>query len=286
MVIHYSQNHSPETFSMSHSLSRFEIVSSLETILSAQHGSQSDKLESLIQLSVTVNERSLRRGEFIAQLRSDVENNNISAKLDSSVVDVNAQAIAARVIRTEASIAQYQEITLAWFKDGQLSAIKSLQDNDARRAKEPSSTETPAHLLENATSTTIDLGSTYRDYIRSINEKTMEANFEIFCKPVVTHNTHEKTIAEYISLIQESQEAIQGLYFDIQDLLVDKESGRVAARLEFTGVPVRTWAGAEPSGQTVKFHEHVMYWFDEGKIHWVWSIVDLDTYREQCRSKN
>ncbi|KAI1069255.1 hypothetical protein LB507_008602 [Fusarium sp. FIESC RH6] len=270
---------------MSNALSQSEIVSSLEAIFSAQNDEQCDKLESSIQTTVTVNDKSLGRDEFIAHLRSDVTNNDIAAKIDSSVVDVDAQAIAARVIRTEASIVQYQEIILAWFKDGQLSALKSLQDNDARRAKEPSATETPAHLLENANSTTLDLGSIYRDYIKCINDKTMEATFENFCKPVVTHNIHEKTIVEYISLIQESQEAIQGLYFDIQDFLVDKQSGRVAARLEFTGVPVRTWAGAEPSEQAVKFHEHVMYWFDEGKIHWVWSIMDLDTYREQCHSR-
>jgi predicted ester cyclase len=277
---------------MSNALSQAEIVSSLEAILSAQHDAKWDKLESLIHSTVTINNESLRRGEFIAQLRSDIDSNGISAKFDSSVVDVNAQAIAARLIETqsissdESSTVQYQEIILAWFKDGQLSAIKSLQDNDARRAKESSAAETPAHLLANANPTTIDLGPIYREYIKSINDKTMEATFEKFCKPVVTHNTHEKTIAEYISLIQESQEAIQGLYFDIQDLLVDEDSDRVAARLEFTGVLVKTWAGAEPSGQAVKFHEHVMYWFDEGKIHWVWSIVDLDTYREQCQSRS
>ncbi|KAJ4115356.1 hypothetical protein NW768_011208 [Fusarium equiseti] len=270
---------------MIHSLSRSEIVSSLKAILSAQHDAQWDKLESLVQPTVTINDKSLQQDGFVAHLRSDGESKNISAKVESSVVDVDAQAIAARVIKTESiseSTVRYQEIMLAWFKDGRLSAIKSLQDNDARRAKEPSATETPGHLL-NANPSGVDLDSTYRAYIKSINEKTMENTFDKFCQPVVTHNTHEKTIAEYISLIQESQEAIQGLYFDIQDLLVDEESGRVAARLEFTGVPVKTWANAEPSGQAVKFHEHVMYWFDKGKIHWVWSIVDLDTYREQCQ---
>ncbi|CEI70684.1 hypothetical protein FVEN_g830 [Fusarium venenatum] len=275
---------------MSHSLSRYEIIDSLEAILSAQSEGHWDTLKSLLQPTVAVNNNSLQRDTFIAHLRSDVENNNTSSKLDSSVIDVNAQAIAARVIKTQSTSSdesfQYQEIVLAWFTDGQLSAIKSLQDNDSRRAREPSATSTPAHLLESFNPTTVDLDSTYRQYIGSINEKTMETTFETFCKPLVTHNTHEKTIAEYISLIQESQEAIQGLYFDIQDLLVDKQSGRVAARLEFTGVPVKTWADVKPNGQGVNFHEHVMYWLEEGKIHWVWSIVDLDTYREQCRGKD
>ncbi|RGP74552.1 polyketide cyclase [Fusarium sporotrichioides] len=280
---------------MSHSTSRSEIIRFLEAILSAQNEGQWDKLESLVQPTVVVNNNSLQRETFITHLRSDAEVNNTASKLESSVVDVNAQAIAARVIKTQAippeetsaaQLVQYQEIMLAWFIDGRLSAIKSIRDNDARRATKHSAMGTPSHLLENSNPTAVDLDSIYRQYIGSINEKTMEATFENFCKPLVTHNTHEKTIAEYISLIQESQEAIQGLYFDIQDLIVDKGSGRVAARLEFTGVPIKTWANAKPNGRGVKFHEHVMYWFDEGKIHWVWSIVDLDTYREQCRAKN
>ncbi|OBS22943.1 hypothetical protein FPOA_09264 [Fusarium poae] len=275
---------------MSHSLSRSQIIASLEVIITVPSEGQWDKLKSLVQPTVAVNDDSLQRETFIAHLRSDVENNNSYSKLDSSVVDINAQAIAARVIKTQSTSSgeafQYQEIILAWFVDGRLLTIKSLQDNDSRRAREPSATDTPTHLLDNPNPTTLDLDSTYRQYIGSINEKTMEATFREFCKPLVTHNTHEKTIVEYISLIQQSQEAIRGLYFDIQDLLVDKDSGRVAARLEFTGVPIKNWADAEPNGQGVKFHEHVMYWFDQGKIHWVWSIVDLDTYRDQCRVKN
>ncbi|KAJ4269470.1 hypothetical protein NW762_001130 [Fusarium torreyae] len=279
------------------SLSRTGMVDLLETIISAQNEGKWDTLEHLVQPNVVINDNSQQRDVFIAKLRSDIENQGKSSKLDSCVVDVNAQAITARIIKTQtppaekeeerASIIQtiqYQEITLAWFIDGQLSALKTLQDNDARRAKQHSATATPTHLLENSSPTSLNLEEMYRGYIKSINDKTMEANFQNFCKPSVTHNTHQKTIPEYISLIKESQSAIKNLYFDIQDLVVDNESGRVAARLEFTGTPVKEWADAEPNGDSVRFHEHVMYWLDEGKIHWVWSIVDLDTYRRQLRS--
>ncbi|KAF4962459.1 hypothetical protein FSARC_9454 [Fusarium sarcochroum] len=277
------------------SSSRRGIIGLLETILSAQNEGKWDTLESsLVQPNVTINENSQQRDVFITKLRSDTENQSTSSKLDSCVVDVNAQAIAARIIRTQAPSSeegastlqpsQHQEIILAWFVDGQLSALKTLQDNDARRAKQHSATATPTHLLESSGSTSLNLEGMYHDYIKSINDKTMKANFQNFCKPSVTHNTLEKTIPEYISLIQESQSAIKDLYFDIQDLIVDGETGRVAARLEFTGTPVKNWAGAKPNGESVRFHEHVMYWLDEGRIHWVWSIVDLDTYRRQLRS--
>jgi predicted ester cyclase len=221
-----------------------------------------------------------QRDNFIANLRSAT---GVSVQLDSCVVDVNAQAVAARVIKTETlpdgEQHECQEIILTWFVEGRLATLKRLKDVESRSAKQ---TITPS-TLEDLKPTSLDLGALYREYIKSINDKTMEANFNKFCQPSVTHNTVKKTIAEYISLISESQDAIQGLYFDIQDLIVDKNAGRVAARLEFTGIPVKAWAGAEPNGKSVKFHEHVMYWLDEGRIHWVWSVVDLDSYRKQLQ---
>ncbi|KAF4453286.1 hypothetical protein F53441_4016 [Fusarium austroafricanum] len=266
--------------------SRSELAAVLQAILDAQNEGKWETLESLVQPILVTDTAPQQRDIFIENLRS---NPHVSSKLDSCVVDINAQAIAARVIKTEtlskAERCEYQEIILAWFIDGRLSTLKTLRDDDSRRARQTSATATPTSLKK-LNSTSLDLGTMYCNYIKSINDETMETNFESFCKPSVTHNTQKKTIAEYISLIQESQRAIQGLHFDIQDLIVDKDAGRVAARLEFTGVPVKTWADAEPNGKSVKFHEHVMYWLDEGKIHWVWSIVDLDTYRKHLLERN
>ncbi|KAF5018110.1 hypothetical protein F66182_9929 [Fusarium sp. NRRL 66182] len=266
--------------------SRTEIVTIFETILTSQNEGKWDTLGSLVQPTVTINNIAQQRDVFIAGLHSAIENEVILSRLDSCVVDVNTQAIAARIIKSPDALTQesrqYQEITLAWFVDGRLSALKTLQDNDARRAGRGVEAKTPAHHLE-STPTSLHLEAVYRDYIRSINDKTMESSFEKFCQPSVTHNAKTRTVAEYISLIQESQTAIDSLHFDIQDLVVDNESGRLAARLEFTGLPVKRWADAEPNGKHVKFHEHVMYWFDKGKIHWVWSIVDLDSYRNQLQ---
>ncbi|SPJ72669.1 uncharacterized protein FTOL_02398 [Fusarium torulosum] len=264
-------------------LSRTELIAVLEKIINTQNEGEWTILESLVQPTVAIDGESQQRSQFIADLSSRAQIGSTS-KLDSYVVDTNAQAIAARIIKTDIASSteecQYQEIILAWFIEGRLSNLKTLRDNDARRAKQASEIATPS-LLQKANPTSFDLEAAYRDYIRSINEHTMEASFDFFCKPTVSHNTVEKTIAEYISLIQDSQSAIQGLRFEIQDLITDSDSGRVAARLEFTGIPVKRWADADATGDSVKFHEHVMYWFDEGRMHWVWSIVDLDAYRKQ-----
>ncbi|QGI67438.1 hypothetical protein CEK26_011389 [Fusarium fujikuroi] len=260
--------------------SRSELIDLLKTILNAPNETKWETLESLFQPSMLIDTTSQSREKFIANLRAA---SGVSVKLDSCVVDVNAQAVAGRVIKTETlpdgERHECQEIILTWFVDGRLVTLKRLKDVDSRSAKQ---TATPS-TLEEQKPTSLDLAALYRDYIKSINDKTMEANFDTFCHPSVTHNTVKKTIAEYISLISESQSAIQGLYFDIQDLIVDNDAGRVAARLEFTGLPVKAWAGAEPNGKSVKFHEHVMYWLDEGKMHWVWSVVDLETYRKQLK---
>lgn len=264
-------------------LSRSELIAALGRIISTQNEVEWTILESLVQPNVLINGDSQQRSEFIADSRSRAQSGSAS-KLDSYVVDTNAQAIAVRIIKTETASSiekfQYQEIILAWFVDGCLSSLKTLRDNDARRAKQISETATSS-LLQEAKPKSIDLDALYRAYIKSINDQTMEANFDTFCKPIVSHNAVEKTVAEYIALIQESQSAIQGLHFEIQDLIVDNDLGRVAARLEFTGVPVKRWADADATGDSVRFHEHVMYWFDEGRMHWVWSIVDLDAYRKQ-----
>lgn len=266
-------------------LSHTELSAALEMIISAQNEGEWTILESLVQPNILIDGDSQQRSEFIADLRSCTQSGSAS-KLDSYVVDTNAQAIVARIIKTETASStenfQYQEIILAWFVNGRISNLKTLRDDDARRAKQASETATPS-VLQEAKPTSVDLDALYSAYIKSINDQTMEANFETFCKPIVSHNTVEKTVAEYIALIQESQSAIQGLHFEIQDLIVDNDLGRVAARLEFTGVPVKRWAGADATGDSVKFHEHVMYWFDEGRMHWVWSIVDLDAYRKQLR---
>ncbi|KAF5604067.1 polyketide cyclase [Fusarium pseudocircinatum] len=260
--------------------SRYELTDLLKSILNARNEAKWETLESLFQPSMLIDTTSQPRDAFIANLRAA---SGVSVKLDSCVVDVNAQAVAGRVIKTETlpdgERYECQEIILTWFVDGRLATLKRLKDTDSRSAKQ---TATPS-TLEELKPTSFDLGALYREYIKSINDKTMEANFDKSCQLSVTHNTVEKTIAEYISLISESQSAIQDLYFDIQDLIVDKDAGRVAARLEFTGVPVKAWGGGEPNGKAVKFHEHVMYWLDEGKIHWVWSVVDLDTYRKQLQ---
>ncbi|KAF4472329.1 polyketide cyclase [Fusarium albosuccineum] len=274
---------------MASTLSREEIVSLFRALLDYQNAGKWEELEKYIQPTIDVDNDQQQRDTFIARLRSEVELGHQQFGLESYVVDVDSKAIAARIIKSEtaqddiAKTFEYQEITLAWFIDGRLSKYRALQDDDTRRMRQATAPSTPTSELQSRAPTSLNLRSFYQNYISSINSKSMDQDFDKFCQPTVTHNARAFAIPEYIKLISESQAAIKGLYFDVQDLLVDDQSGLVAARLEFTGEPVETWAGAKPNGKSVRFYEHVMYWLDGGKITWVWSIVDLHSYRRQLQ---
>ncbi|TDZ16320.1 hypothetical protein Cob_v010625 [Colletotrichum orbiculare MAFF 240422] len=211
-------------------------------------------------------------------------------QLDSSLLDISGDAVALRLIHctnldsSSDTVYEYAEIVFSWFTNGRLARWQSLCDEDAARALNTTAPRTPHHpdiTSRPSPDTTLDLKHHYRAYIKSINDGTMERDFGRFCQPELDHNGRRLSIAEYIPLISDSQEAIRDLRFDIQELLVDDATQQIAARLEFTGTPVREWGGAKPNGKAVRFHEHVMYQLDGGKIGRVWSVIELDAYRSQ-----
>lgn len=131
----------------------------------------------------------------------------------------------------------------------------------------------------------LSLEQTYRNYIACINAKTMTVDLPKFCHHIVTHNYKSLTLSQYQSLMSDAQDCIQDLYFDIVTLIVDEEKQCLAAELQFTGMPVKRWEGIEPNGKWVEFGEHVFYWFAEGKIKSVRSIVDVESYRRQMQGR-
>ena len=102
----------------------------------------------------------------------------------------------------------------------------------------------------------------------------MTTHLAEFCHPVVAHNGVELLLSRYQMLMEDAQEAIPDLVFHVAEVIADEGNQQVAAR---------AWAGVEPSGKGVDFSEQVFYWFEEGKIRRVVSLVDMTAYREQMR---
>ncbi|KAK7749290.1 hypothetical protein SLS62_008259 [Diatrype stigma] len=139
------------------------------------------------------------------------------------------------------------------------------------------STEEPPNAIANGR----DLEELYRAYIDCINKRTMETDLPKFCHPRVFHNDQALSLDRYRHLMQDAIDAIPDISFGLHTLITDKEAQRVAARLEFTGTPIKAIQGVEPNGRPVHFAEHVTYQLRDGKIHRVWSIVDWVSYRQQ-----
>ncbi|KAK7733981.1 hypothetical protein SLS53_007976 [Cytospora paraplurivora] len=164
--------------------------------------------------------------------------------------------------------------------------ISTIIDTEALHASQPTTalraSNIPIHPNPPAHASRQTLQERYHAYIAVINAgaAAMTSHLAEFCQPVVTHNGQVHSLRMYQRLMQDAQDASPDIIFHVADLIVDEERQILAARLEFTGTPVRTWAGVEPNGKGVDFSEQVFYWFEEGRICSVVSVVDMDAYRK------
>ncbi|KAL0936194.1 SnoaL-like polyketide cyclase [Colletotrichum truncatum] len=250
-----------------------------------------EKVESSLEPTINYNGQLQSATEFFSQQSNLVDpSNRLERKFDSVILDGNGDSVAARIIHCvalpespEAGF-EFQEIVFAWFANNRLSRWQALRDEDGFQARHATVYKTPHESYTGrvpSPDASLDLEEHYRAYINSINRKTMDSDFAHFCQPELEHNGRKLSISEYIPLISDSQSCIQGLSFHVQELLVDNRTQQIAARLEFTGTPVKEWGGPKPNGKPVHFHEQVMYQLNEGKIVRVWSVVELDAYRKQ-----
>ncbi|ATY64104.1 polyketide cyclase [Cordyceps militaris] len=239
--------------------------------------------ETFLASDVVVNGKSLTRHACIQKLQDDKFN---TAQLDMCIVDDESAEIAARFLfprppdQTEAWTAQ----TLFTIVHDKLSTIQFLADRNYSAAPlsktEPMGKKVaPAQGLN-----TSDLRAFYTDYIDSINTRTMRGHFDASCQDVVTHNHVDYTRDAYREMIESSFDDISGLRFTIERLVVNEEAQQVAARLGFTGVPIREFRGIAATGNAVRFSEHAFYQLERGQIRQVWSLLDLAAYRASMAS--
>ncbi|KAL2159386.1 hypothetical protein VTH06DRAFT_2390 [Thermothelomyces fergusii] len=175
---------------------------------------------------------------------------------------------------------EYARHMVAHFAGAKISHLYDISDADEKQSLSRPILPLPGPRPPPRTSA--DLARFYADYIACINDGRIAEELHRFCRPsgVVWNGTHY-TVQQYGEMIRSSREAISGLVFDIHTLVVDLSRQQLAARLEFTGTPVKPFAGAVPNGRSVAFAEHVFYWLEDGKIADVLTIVDW----EDCRSQ-
>ncbi|KAK4249010.1 hypothetical protein C7999DRAFT_39861 [Corynascus novoguineensis] len=176
---------------------------------------------------------------------------------------------------------EYARHMVVYFSDTKINRIYDISDADEKQTLSQRVVPPPS-LRPPPPRTSIDLRQFYADYIACINSGKMAEGLHRFCSSSgVVWNGTRFTVEQYGDMIQSSLDAISGLFFDIHTLVVDKSRQQIAARLEFTGTPVKPFAGGVPNGRPVAFAEHVFYWLDRGKISDVLTIVDWEDYRSQ-----
>ncbi|KAK1689446.1 SnoaL-like polyketide cyclase [Colletotrichum godetiae] len=249
-------------------------------------------LEFLLHMRcVRFNGEDCLTGDFAHRLNRPLGTNSTNVvKIDTILVGGFSSNLAARLInrttlRDSGTVFEYAEIVFAEFMNDSLFGWRSLRDEVAVFSREFSAvptTPSPAPASQPSSETSVqDMKAFYQRYIKCINDRTMSRNFTQFCQPELIHNDRKFSIAEYIPLISESQDAIDDLYFEIDEMVAEEEMQQIAARLKFTGTPIKEWGGVKPNGNEVEFHEHVIYQLVDGKISRVSSVIELDVYRQQ-----
>ncbi|KAB5549463.1 hypothetical protein GE09DRAFT_174932 [Coniochaeta sp. 2T2.1] len=249
---------------------------------------------------LSYNERTMGSDAYLRSVQDDIEASSIVAwKLDIHVHDRKSNAIGARLLlsalnTTNANdqttvpngrLIHYAQHTLFAIKAGKISEIKAITDVDmANQSLDHVDPSPPPLSKEGSQRRPLDLYQFYTSYIGCINSRTMENELHKYCLPQVIWGGRKLPVDEYRQLMEDSFDAISGLSFDVRDLVVDNDRQQIFSRIEFTGVPVRSYVGVEPNGRTVRFAEHAIYWLDAGKIARVVTVIDWKAYRKQLTS--
>ncbi|KAL2022119.1 hypothetical protein VTK56DRAFT_6163 [Thermocarpiscus australiensis] len=176
---------------------------------------------------------------------------------------------------------EYSRHIFVYFTDKKISEIYDISDENEKQSH-AQSIRPPPNLRPPPPRISIDLRQFYTDYIACINSGRMAEELHQFCKPSgVVRNGSHLTVQQYGDMMQSSFDAISGLRFHVHTLVVDESRQQLAARIEFTGTPIKPYAGGIPNGRPVHFAEHVFYWLELGRISDVLSIVDWEDYRSQ-----
>ncbi|KAI1173721.1 SnoaL-like polyketide cyclase-domain-containing protein [Nemania sp. FL0916] len=204
--------------------------------------------------------------------------------IDALTTNEETQCLAAKLVKTqdgEDSTIGYTQQAIVRVQNGKISRINSLAEEAEVQRLRSDLISAYDHGSGDARLSARELEDTYRNYIGSINARTMVADLPKFCHLQVTYNAERLPLEKYRGLMDAAIAAIPDVVFGIDALVVDAPAQRVAARIQFDGTPTGPFAGVEPTGSSVRFYEHVTYQFRDGKIDRVWSIVDLKSYRKQ-----
>ncbi|KAA2312963.1 ester cyclase [Pseudooceanicola sediminis] len=115
------------------------------------------------------------------------------------------------------------------------------------------------------------LSQFYLGYIDCLNTQDW-ARLGLYVHGAVEHNDRPLGLDGYRQMLENDFRAIPDLTFNIAKLA--SQPPCIAARLAFDCTPVGTLFDLPVDGRRVQFSENVFYEVAEGRIRWVWSVID------------
>lgn len=175
---------------------------------------------------------------------------------------------------------EFAEASFFWVKEGKVYKNFTIVDFDGLRSGVAEVPRVGPTLKAVAPAPEgFDLLATYKKYVDCVQRGPDIDELSNYCPEKLTVNGHEVELEQYISGIEAAKSTIEGMHWELVEAVVDNEKQQIATRVMLTGRPVKEFAGAQPTGNTVEFAEHVLYQFDGGKIKQVVQLMDLEGFR-------
>ncbi len=125
-----------------------------------------------------------------------------------------------------------------------------------------------------------DLTQFYTRYIAAINAREFDFVAGLIHEDVLMNGAPHKR-ADVLASLRGIADAVPDYRWNVQDLFVVDD--RIAARLQNTGTPVKTFMGHAATGARVNFMEFASYKIRDGRFAEMWFLMDGDAVGRQLR---
>jgi predicted ester cyclase len=125
-----------------------------------------------------------------------------------------------------------------------------------------------------------DLTQFYMRYIAAINARELDFVAGLIHDDVLVNGVLHKR-PDVLASLRGITDAVPDYRWNVQDLFVVDD--RIAARLQNTGTPTKTFMGHEPTGARVNFMEFASYKIRDGRFAEMWFLMDGDAIGRQLR---
>lgn len=282
------------------SVSASELESSYRGWLDCLNGKRWDELQKYLDSKYDHGGQEFTPEGFVAYIQSVSAAIGLSTvHVDTALIDEENQCVADILYASLNPTVPFlgpeptgRELTLRefrfiWFKNGKWSkATMAINSDDLRKQMTDSNYHHDLDLVSGWPVPTAnrlskeELEATYRGYIDTIVSRRGETDLAKYVHSEVTFNKNVLALDAYRGMIGGFQTAIPDLDVQVDALVAQEETQRIAVRLLVSGTPAIEWGGLA-AGRAVVFPEYAIYQIVDGKIQRVFSISDLDSAKQQ-----